>query len=120
MRFIVDEGVDTRLAAMLAAAGHDVVEIAAVSPSIDDITIANRAIVEGRILITVDKDFGDLAFRDRLAIPGTILIRMPGSPLAERAHQLTQAISLHADHLNRLIVVVERDKIRTRPLLRLV
>lgn len=78
MRFIVDEGVDTRLAAMLAAAGHDVVEIAAVNPSIDDITIANRAIAEGRILITVDKDFGDLAFRDGLSIPGTILIRMPG------------------------------------------
>lgn len=120
MRFLVDEGVDTRLAASLVTAGHDVVEIAAASPGVTDIAIANRAIAEGRVLVTADKDFGDLAFRDGLAMPGTILIRMPGSLLDERANQLAQAISLHADRLASLMVVVERDKIRVRPLLRLV
>jgi predicted nuclease of predicted toxin-antitoxin system len=78
LRFLVDEGVDARLAAMLVAAGHDVVEIAATTPGTDDLAVASRAVTERRIIVTVDKDFGDLAFRDGTAMSGVILIRMPG------------------------------------------
>ena len=120
MRFLVDEGVDTRLAAMLTAAGHDVVEIVVTARGSDDLAIADRAMTERRIIVTADKDFGDLAFRDGIAMPGIVLMRMPGSTFEERSSQLSLAISLYADRLDQMIIVVEPDNIRARPLLRVV
>lgn len=76
--------------------------------------------MERRVIVTSDKDFGDLAFRDGVAIPGIVLMRMPGSTFEERSSRLSLAISLYADRLDQMIVVVESDNIRARPLLRLV
>lgn len=105
---------------MLAAAGHDVVEIVVSAQGVDDLAVANQAITDRRIIITNDKDFGDLAFRDGIPVPGIILMRMPGLSLVGRSSQLSLAINRYADRLDQMIVVVERDNIRARPLLRLV
>ena len=105
---------------MLAAAGHDVVEVAVTARGSLDLDIAARAMAEQRIIVTDDKDFGDLAFRDGVAMSGVILMRMAGSSLEEKSSQLFAAIGLYADRIGQMIVVLERDNIRARPLLRLI
>ena len=63
---------------MIRSRGHDLVWIEEETPGIDDQVVLSRATAEGRILLTCDKDFGDLIFRDKLKAPfGVILFRIP-------------------------------------------
>lgn len=63
MRFLLDESVEYRLAAYLSDHGHDVTAIAHDYPaSIDDEVVLAIAEREQRILLTNDRDFGNLVF----------------------------------------------------------
>jgi predicted nuclease of predicted toxin-antitoxin system len=64
VRFVVDESTGAAVVEYLRTAGHDVLAVAEMLPQADDADILARALTEGRILITNDKDFGDLTFRD--------------------------------------------------------
>jgi predicted nuclease of predicted toxin-antitoxin system len=63
VRWLVDECVDAALAARLREAGHDVVYMSDVAPRAPDAEVIERAHGEDRLLLTEDKDFGDLVFR---------------------------------------------------------
>jgi predicted nuclease of predicted toxin-antitoxin system len=60
MRFLADESCDFAVARALRSAGHDVIAIAEVSPRADDKIVIDRAVREDCILLTEDKDFGQL------------------------------------------------------------
>ncbi len=85
MRFLLDEGLPYRLAAHLHALGHDVTAVGHDYPfSLADRAILDIATVERRIILTNDKDFGDLIFRDQLRHDGVILFRLGYVTLDER------------------------------------
>ena len=75
-----------------------------------------RAQSEHRILVTLDKDFGELAFRSRLpAQSGVILIRLDWrDPDADNPVIITALLS--RDDWAGNFAVIERDRIRIRPL----
>ena len=60
----------------LRGLGHDVVAVAETIPQSDDRSILDQAVAEGRILITNDKDFGELVFRWGKGHHGVILLRL--------------------------------------------
>jgi predicted nuclease of predicted toxin-antitoxin system len=62
MRFLADESCDFSVVRALRAANHDVVAIAEVSPRAEDDDVRERAVIDARILITEDKDFGQLVY----------------------------------------------------------
>jgi len=63
VRWLIDECADAGLAALLQESGHDVVYMFDVAPRATDTEVMNRADREDRLLLTEDKDFGDLVFR---------------------------------------------------------
>ncbi|MBD0367365.1 MAG: DUF5615 family PIN-like protein [Flavisolibacter sp.] len=63
MKLLADESVDKPIIDALRMAGFDVVYILEIAPEIDDGTILNLSNDEQRILLTQDKDFGELVFR---------------------------------------------------------
>lgn len=66
MKFLVDESADARLAGHLKTLGHDATTVARdYSPSLEDSDVLAIARREDRILITNDRDFGELVFRHR-------------------------------------------------------
>ena len=67
MRIHADENFPGDAVALLRAHGHDVRWARTDSPGAADQWILGRAQVEARIIVTFDKDFGDLAFRQRLS-----------------------------------------------------
>ena len=117
---MIDESMDARIAAALALAGHDVVEVRLGFAGSEDIDVAKVALASDRIVVTADRDFGDLAFRDNQPMPGIILVRMHGRPYQERTDRILKAITEFDDRITTSIVVVETEKFRIRPLLRLV
>ena len=76
MRFVVDESTGIAVAQFLREVGHDVLAVAEEMLQSDDTTILARAMAEERIVITNDKDFGELVFRSGQAHHGVLLIRL--------------------------------------------
>jgi predicted nuclease of predicted toxin-antitoxin system len=75
MRWLVDECVDAALVELLRQAGHDVVAVSYIAPRATDLQVMSRAEAEGRLLLTEDKDFGDLAFRRARRVPGIVSVQ---------------------------------------------
>jgi predicted nuclease of predicted toxin-antitoxin system len=115
VRFLLDESVDPHLGRFLKAEGHDVAGIVtdhpASLPDSDVLAIARR---EARILITRDRDFGELVFAKHQPHAGVILLRLGSAPpLAMAIARLSEVLTDHAPQFNRFIVVT-RDRIRVR------
>jgi predicted nuclease of predicted toxin-antitoxin system len=59
-------------------AGFDVTAIIETSPSIKDVDVLALSVLDGRVLLTFDKDFGDLAFRDGCPAGSGVILLRPG------------------------------------------
>ncbi len=76
MRFLANENFPAEAVEALRGRGHDVAWVRIDSPGVRDAEVLARAQREDRIVLTFDKDFGELAFRSRLpASSGMILHR---------------------------------------------
>ena len=76
MLWFADECVDAALVSRLRAAGHDVFYAAELAPGSTDVELIQRAQTENRLLLTEDKDFGELVFRAGMLVPGVVLLRL--------------------------------------------
>lgn len=79
MRILADECCDARLVEALLDDGHDVVSIAAVSPGAADPEVLRLAVGSGRLLLTEDRDFGELIFAGLSDHEGVLYVRSPGN-----------------------------------------
>lgn len=116
MRLLADENIPLDLIEALSAAGHSVAWIRTDSPGVDDEGVLQTAVTEARLLITFDKDFGELAFRRRLpSSSGVILCRMSARSSAEMAAKVVDALATRDDWAGHFSVI-DDNKIRMRPL----
>jgi len=116
MRFLADESCDFAIARALRAAGHDVLAVAEVAPSADDTEVIARALDHERILLTEDKDFGDLVFAHGERAHGVILLRYPRSARDWIARDVVRLVEAHGERLPACFVVVRPGRIRiTQP-----
>ena len=75
-RFLFNENVPTIAVEAARLAGFDVVSISEICPGADDRAVLARSVAEDRVLVTFDKDFGELGFREGArATAGIILLR---------------------------------------------
>src|SRR4051794_29761327 len=97
MIVLADESVDIPVIARLRADGHTVVAVRELAPGIDDPNVLALANEQAAVLLTMDKDFGDLTVRDQLPVAGVILIRLPGLMAKGRAIRVSQALGTILD-----------------------
>jgi predicted nuclease of predicted toxin-antitoxin system len=114
VRFLADEGVDAAIVVSLRSLGHDVAYIAELSPGMGDDELLERANSEERILVTVDKDFGELVFRLGRATFGILLVRLPGLSSAVKANAVLQAVASHGTEIPGNFVVLSPALVRIR------
>ncbi len=76
MNFLADESVDQQIVDRLRADGHAVVYVAEMDPGIDDKGVLSAANKRMALLVTADKGFGELVFRQRLISKGVVLVRL--------------------------------------------
>lgn len=118
MRWLADECVDAGLVKLLRDAGNDVLYAADAMPGATDEEILACAEDEARLLPTEDKDFGELVFRSEMEVPGLVLLRIDPGARGTKGTRLERAIAHYGESLFGRYVVVERARIRSRPLLR--
>jgi predicted nuclease of predicted toxin-antitoxin system len=116
MRFLLDENVSRLVAERLRAGGFDVVSISEAKPGAQDSDVIERAEREGRILITEDRDFGELVVRQRLRIQGIILLELDRLTNSAEAELVAETIAVHETKLSGNLVVIEPARVRVRPL----
>src|SRR3954453_16909310 len=116
MRFLADENVSRLVIERLRAGGFDVTSISETSSGAPDKLVLEAPDVEGCVLITEDRDFGELVIRQRLAIRGVILLELDRLSNAAEADAVADVVSTHADRLLGNLLVVEPGRVRIRPL----
>jgi predicted nuclease of predicted toxin-antitoxin system len=116
VRWLIDECVDANLATLLHESGHDVVYMYEIAPREADTEVMNRAERETRLLLTEDKDFGDLVFRQARQVPGIVLLRIDPSRRSLKGPRLLAAIEHFGDALFGRYTVIEEARFRSRPL----
>ena len=78
MNILADEGVDRVIVERLRQAGHSVQYVAEMSPGITDEVVMDLANRASALLVTADKDFGELVFRQGRITSGVMLFRLAG------------------------------------------
>jgi predicted nuclease of predicted toxin-antitoxin system len=114
VKFFVDRCAGRRLAAWLRGQGHDVRDARESSSDPGDAGLLQLAVEEGRILVTIDTDFGALVYLAGAAHAGTI--RLPDAPAATRIALMEQILARHGEaDLASAIVTVTGSRIRFTP-----
>jgi len=98
----------------LKAAGHDVVWAGEWPTDPGDEEILARAHREGRVLVTLDKDFGELAVVYRISHSG--ILRLVNLSARRQAAVCLRVLALYGEALKAgAIVTAEPGRLRIRP-----
>jgi predicted nuclease of predicted toxin-antitoxin system len=114
MKFLLDVCVSSRsLTAFLIAQRHDVISAIAIDPRASDVTLIEHALREDRVLITEDKDFGELIFVQ--GNPHGPLVRLVKLSVDEQVEAVRELLETHpADLTGAVIITISRGRIRIR------
>jgi predicted nuclease of predicted toxin-antitoxin system len=115
MRFLVDRCAGRRLAEWLKSQGHDVLESRTLGPDPGDRELLEIASEQRRTLITIDTDFGELVYVDRVSHSG--IIRLPDVPTQRRIKLMEVVLREHLQDLEAgAIITVRGERVRiSRP-----
>ncbi len=114
MKFLADEGVDKPIVTMLRDTGFDIDYILELIPGAADEAVLELAYSQQRILITQDKDFGELVFRLHQPHHGIVLIRLEGYIPEFKAKIVTQFLKQHEIEMTDGFTVIQPNAIRIR------
>jgi predicted nuclease of predicted toxin-antitoxin system len=118
MRILANENIPLIAVDALRQEGHDVIWIREIAPGSPDGSVLERAVNEQRVLITFDKDFGELAFRYGLpSTSGIILFRIP-TPSAQHIAKIAVSALRQRDDWIGHFSVIEESRIRMTPLIK--
>lgn len=116
MKFVADESVEQPISLALERMGHEVWEVVRHASGIKDREVLARARQQEAVLITADKDFGDLIYLEREKVRGVILLRLQGIPLREMVQRVVEAVEAHLQELEGSFLVITTLQIRVRRL----
>ena len=114
MTFVADESVDRQIVEAVRSLGYEVLSIAETTPGMRDEEVLSRARNSRAVLVTGDKDFGELVFRQKQIHNGIVLFRLAGVAPAAKAHVMKAAIKAHASELESGFCVVTDRAVRIR------
>ncbi|HEX5442393.1 MAG TPA: DUF5615 family PIN-like protein [Pirellulales bacterium] len=117
MNFLADENIPARLVEWLRSLGNDVRFAAEEAPGEVDAVWLRQAEGEGRLLLTSDKDFGELVFRDRLNTHGVVLLRLKNLPVDQRLRRMEQTWSVVEANPAGCFIVITPQRVRVRRIL---
>ena len=115
MKLVADEGVDALIVARLREDGHEVDYIAEMEPGISDDHVLSHANQRQALLITADKDFGELVFLQGKLNAGILLLRLAGVPSNQKAEIVSDALAAHGSEMRAAFSVITNKILRIRP-----
>lgn len=114
MKIVADESVDFRIVVALRDSGYDVWAVVEEDPSIKDKEVLSIAFNQNALLLTEDKDFGELAIRLRLPHHGILLVRLGGFQIEKKIDLVLRAVTDNFAELSGNFAVLDGRKLRIK------
>ena len=114
--FVADESVDFNLIRFMRGKGLSVISILEEAASIKDNLVLKLAVEKNVILITEDKDFGELVFKLKLPHSGILLLRIEDMPREEKNELVFHFIAKFSLQIYKNFEVIKQEKLRIRKL----
>ncbi|NEQ35809.1 MAG: hypothetical protein F6K40_05725 [Okeania sp. SIO3I5] len=111
---MADENIKQAIVDRLRLDGHVIWYIVEMEPGVSDDVVLDLANKESALLLTADKDFGELVFRLGRVASGVILVRFAGLPNSSKATIISEAIARHSDDLPGAFTVITPTTVRIR------
>lgn len=112
MRFLVDECTGPGVAAWLGQQGHEVFSVYDQARGSKDDFLIQKAFSENWVLITNDKDFGEMIYREHRPHRGVVFLRLADERTPVKIAVLQALLDNHAGRLPDNFVVVTEDRVR--------
>jgi predicted nuclease of predicted toxin-antitoxin system len=116
VHLVADESCDFSVVVGVRVAGHDVTSIMELMSGVNDEKVIELAASERRLLLTEDKDFGQLVFAAAKKNSGVILIRYPARARSTLVGAVVKLLSDRGDALYSRFVVLEPGRVRVTQL----
>ena len=115
MRFLADESCDYAVVRALRGLGHEILAVADLSPRADDDAVIGIALRERCVLLTEDKDFGQLVYANGLQSTGVVLLRFPTGARSGVGGAVAELVNRRGDDLTGRFVVLQPGRARIGP-----
>ena len=114
MNFVADEDVDGPIVEHLRQAGYQVWYVAEMASGTTDDVVLAIAREQEALLLTADKGFGEMVFRQQLLTTGVVLVRLEGLTPVRKAMIVVQAMDDHGQELSGNFSVISPGTLRIR------
>ncbi|MBI4777414.1 DUF5615 family PIN-like protein [Candidatus Desantisbacteria bacterium] len=114
MNLLADESVDKPIVMQLRQDGYNVLYIAEISPSVTDDVVLQLSNEQQSLLLTADKDFGEMVYRQRFVHTGVVLLRLAGLTTASKAILVSKVFDDHASEFVGAFSVITPSIVRIR------
>lgn len=114
MKFLTDVGVGRVVENWLHIQVHDCKAIRDLDPRMTDKEIIQLAVAEQRIVVTMDKDFGELVYHSGMSHYGILLLRLDDANGAEKAQIVVHILEHYASQLENHFCVFQGERLRIR------
>ncbi|SMP41967.1 Predicted nuclease, contains PIN domain, potential toxin-antitoxin system component [Desulfonatronum zhilinae] len=115
LKFLVDVSTGKAVETYLRSKGHDVRAVRDIDSRMEDEEIIRLAVDEQRMIVTMDKDFGELVYHCLMKHFGILLLRLENETSAEKLRILKYILENHSSQLQNNFCVFYNDKLRVRP-----
>ena len=112
MRFVADVNLEFSVIGEIRSLGYEIIWIADLNPGMKDDELLAFAEEGKYILVTNDKDFGELVFRQRRLTAGVILLRVKRQNVEIKRERIRRLLKDFKDKLEGKFVVVSDSKVR--------
>lgn len=112
MRFIVDECTGNEVAKWLRSNNFEVFSVFAEERGADDEWIIEKALKENYVIITNDKDFGELVYRKGKGHRGVIFLRLKNESLENKINVIRKTLERLGSEVNDNFIVASEDFVR--------
>lgn len=117
LSLLADENIDQRLVSSLRLAGISVYSVAESSPGITDEEVMTLSENLSAMILTDDKDFGEIVFRKQRSCRGIVLLRLTGVDYSRKADHVIKVIDRYGSEMIGKFVVITAERVRIRKLL---
>jgi predicted nuclease of predicted toxin-antitoxin system len=118
VNILADESVDAPVITRLRQDGHVVEEVGDLYQGMHDVDVLALAVRQHQLLLTADRDFGDMIVRDLSKAPaeGVVLYRLKHIPIGQKVRIVADALAQHAAQLSGAFTVIQQTRVRHRPI----
>ena len=114
LKFLVDVGVSRKVEEWLMTNDFDVKAVRDIDPCMSDEKVLLKAVAERRVVMTMDKDFGELVYNSGKSHAGVLLLRLESAKSAEKLKVVKKIINNYSQLLSNRFCVYQNGRIRVR------